>query len=403
MRVHVGLAIGADRLVASIAGRDAWSRALEPQGESDSWPDLARALAELRDELRGRLHEASIAILPRLVQLRRLELPRLREDELRRVVTRDAARYFVTREPQVVAVCSIGSRKASPRPVMAAAMSARALDAIEAAAGESGWRILTIAPAHAAWLAAARERSSRELAAGGALVCVEHGSAESMTVEAGRIAGVRRAAAAMDLTTVEPPNLGAGAAPSLLAAQFASRAQTLALVPERVIAAERRRATRSAQRLAAVAATALIAAAGVEYWGLAREVRALQAQRAEIREVVQVVVETRDAIAEVESRLATLARLERSAPRWSAVIASVAEHLPVDAYLSAFRARADTLLLEGVAQEAAGVFEAMQQAPGVAAVRANAPIRQELRDGTEAVERFALAARLASPSPGVDR
>jgi hypothetical protein len=45
----------------------------------------------------------------------------------------------------------------------------------------------------------------------------------------------------------------------------------------------------------------------------------------------------------------------------------------------------------------------MQQAPGVAAVRADAPIRQELRGGTEAVERFALAARLTSPAPGVDR
>lgn len=399
MSVRVGLAIGTERIVASIPGRDAWSRALELPGEGEAWPDLVRALVELREHLPGGEHEAWIAILPRLVQLRRLELPRLREDELRRVVTRDAARYFLTREPQVVAVYPLGARRASPRPVMAAAMSARIVDAIEAAASESGWRIRAMVPAHAAWLAAAHERWPRKFASNGTLVCVEHGCAESMRIEAGRIVGVRRASAAPDVTTVEPPGVGAGAKPALVAAQFASRARILPLVPERFIAAERRRAARSAQRLAAAAAAVLIASAAIEYWGAAREVRALEAQRTEIREVVRAVRETRDAIAAVESRLATLDRLERSAPRWSSVIAGVAEHLPVDAYLSAFRARADTLLLEGVAQQAAGVFEAMQHAPGVAAVRADAPIRQELRDGTEPVERFALAARLT----GVNR
>ena len=55
---------------------------------------------------------------------------------------------------------------------------------------------------------------------------------------------------------------------------------------------------------------------------------------------------------------------------------------------------ADSLLLEGIADRAVGVFEAMQAAPDVLGVRAQAPIRRELRDGDQPIERFSLAARL---------
>ena len=74
------------------------------------------------------------------------------------------------------------------------------------------------------------------------------------------------------------------------------------------------------------------------------------------------------------------------------------ENLPEDAHLTAFRGQADSLWLEGIADRAAGVFEAMQSAPDVLGVRAQAPIRRELRDGEVPIERFTLAARLAPKS-----
>jgi hypothetical protein len=62
----------------------------------------------------------------------------------------------------------------------------------------------------------------------------------------------------------------------------------------------------------------------------------------------------------------------------------------------AFRAHADSIGLEGIAQRAAGVFAALQRAPRVAGVRFDAPIRQEAgRPGMPPVERFAISARLA--------
>ena len=72
-----------------------------------------------------------------------------------------------------------------------------------------------------------------------------------------------------------------------------------------------------------------------------------------------------------------------------------------DAYLAAFRGRGDSVGLEGVAQRAAGVFTALQRAPRVAGVRADAPIRQEAspRPGAPPVERFTVTARLAEHQP----
>ena len=107
-------------------------------------------------------------------------------------------------------------------------------------------------------------------------------------------------------------------------------------------------------------------------------------------------MELRETMEGIEARLTALAAAETGASRWSGIIAEVAEHLPSDAHLIGMRGTGDSLLLEGVAARAAGVFESLQLAPGVAGVRAAAPIRQEGQDSGAAVERFSLGARLAT-------
>src|SRR6476646_9435370 len=91
----IGIALGADRLVADLPG----GRHLE----TSEVGDLGRALMELKERARLARARVTVALLPPLVELRRVTLPPLRESERRRVLARDVARYFIAvREPQVV-------------------------------------------------------------------------------------------------------------------------------------------------------------------------------------------------------------------------------------------------------------------------------------------------------------
>jgi hypothetical protein len=137
-----------------------------------------------------------------------------------------------------------------------------------------------------------------------------------------------------------------------------------------------------------------------------RELARVAAARAEIRAAVDqrlAVAAARDAARE---RATVLRVAERAAPRWSGVLATLGEHLPLDAHLTGFRAVGDTVFLGGDAESAAGVFAALRSMPGLAEVRAEAPIRRETAADGVVVERFALVARAvpvggraAPPSP----
>jgi hypothetical protein len=140
----------------------------------------------------------------------------------------------------------------------------------------------------------------------------------------------------------------------------------------------------------------LLLSAGLELWGVKRELAAVEEERRAIRGVVAEAIELRQTVEGIQDRLDGLAVAEATSSRWSGVIADVADHLPADAHLISLRGAADTLVLEGVATRAAGAFEGLRGAPGVTGVRAEAPIRQESQDGGATVERFSLGARLAA-------
>jgi Tfp pilus assembly protein PilN len=97
--------------------------------------------------------------------------------------------------------------------------------------------------------------------------------------------------------------------------------------------------------------------------------------------------------------LATLNAIERAAPQWSAVIASLTNALPDDAHLMAIRTRDDAVIVDGVADHAARVFDALERADRLTDVKAAAAVRRELQEGgAEAVEHFVIAARVAQPT-----
>jgi Tfp pilus assembly protein PilN len=103
---------------------------------------------------------------------------------------------------------------------------------------------------------------------------------------------------------------------------------------------------------------------------------------------------SRDSIQRVLDRVTAIADVERSAARWSAVLARIALTLPEDAELSSIRADADSLALDGQSNDASQVVSALRRTPGVKAVRVTAPIVRESSADGASVERWHIAVRV---------
>ncbi len=424
--MSVGIALGPRGLVAAAAaGRGGapllWHAPLSGEPRGGAWPELEAALAELRAASGGRPAVLDVAILPPWCGARVLEFPRLRPHELAAVLRRDARRYFLeARGAQVAAAEVLGPAAEPGRTRVLAAVTPEAVaEAVHAAASATGWRVRSLAPAHSAWAAAA-------LAAGAGdtrLLLASHEGLESVTVRGGRVYEVRRSLppegdadgvvtavageegprlavahrlAAQGVEACELPLPAEWAeSPAALAAGYAGRA-TLRFVTPAMAEAALRRARRAALVLASAATVLLGVAGGIEAWGAGRELEAVRARRREIGPAVREVSKARGTLRELDVRFATLRALEGSAPQWPVVVTMVAQHLPPDARLTAFRAEGDSLLVEGEARRAGRVFDAMSAVPGVVAVRAAAPVRREFREGAPPVERFVLTARLGA-------
>jgi hypothetical protein len=363
----IGIALGPDRLVALLPG----GRRLE----TTEVGDFARALVELKETAGLTQARVNIALLPPLVELRRVTLPPLRADERRRVLARDVARYFIdVREHQVVG--SDGT--------FAAAASARLIDAIEAAVVSVEWTLGAVVPAHAAW--AAKVRDGRVAAR------LPHAT-EVVRAEGGRI--VERERYRPGETHPEAVEID----PYAVAAEHATTGHALDLCSEARHAARRRGTRRLATALAATAAACLLLAVALDYWGLERELAAVRARRASLAGQVAVAMATRDSLGSVAGDVATLRALDASTPRWSTFFTDLADYLPRDAHLVALRAVGDSVAAVGIAREAAGVFEGLARMPRLAGVRADGPIRQEVAPTGVVREHFGLSARWGGGSP----
>ncbi|HEX8362023.1 MAG TPA: hypothetical protein VF613_18035 [Longimicrobium sp.] len=423
--MSVGIALGPRGLVAAApgtrgAGPLLWHAPLSGEPRGGAWPELEAALAELRTASGARPAVLDVALLPPWCGARVLEFPRLRPHELAAVLRRDARRYFLeARGAQVAAAEVLGPAGEGRVKVLAAVMPEAVAEAVHACAAAAGWRVGALAPAHSAWAAAA-------LAAGAGdtrLLLASSEGLESVTVRRGRVDEVRRSLPAEgfadDVTTAvageEGPRLAVAnrlgsvgvevcelpfpaewaESPAALAAGYAGRA-TLRFVTPAMAESALRRARKAALVLASAATVLLGVAGGIEAWGAGRELEAVRARRREIGPAVREVSKARGTLKELDVRFATLRALEGSAPQWPVVVTMVAQHLPPDARLTAFRAEGDSLLVEGEARRAGRVFDAMSAVPGVVAVRAAAPVRREFREGAPPVERFVLTARLGA-------
>lgn len=424
----VGLALGPHGLVAVAAGTRAadplfWSAPSPGAPRDGGWPELEAALLELRQRIGVRPAVLDAALLPPWSATRVLEFPRLRPHELSAVLRRDARRYFLdARGSQLAAAEVLGSAAKAGRDRVLAAVAPEGLaEAFFETAAAAGWRVRSLVPAHAAWGAAALASPASRL------LVVTEDWIEVIRTERGRVSELRRIAgvetspvdAAVSLAGdpgqrfVIAAQLAARSvqvdelpvpeswtdSPEALAAGFAARA-SLRFVTRAAGESATRRARRTALGLAAAATVLLCLAASLEVWGARRELAAVRERRREIAPAVREVAKARGTLRALDVRFATLRALEGSAPQWPVVVTMVAQHLPSDARLTAFRAEGDSLLLEGEARRAGRVFDAMADVPGVVAVRAAAPVRREFREGAPPLERFVLSARLGAHRPG---
>lgn len=100
---------------------------------------------------------ADLALLPPLFSLRILRLPPVAGEDLRRVLSRDARRYFGSPwERPVVGVCRLEDQQDGRAPVLAAAAPNRLVAALFEAGTAVGWGIRTVVPAQSVWASAIR-------------------------------------------------------------------------------------------------------------------------------------------------------------------------------------------------------------------------------------------------------
>jgi hypothetical protein len=371
--------------------------------------------------------------MPELAPVRRAKFPRLGEAELRRLIARDARRYFPdVRCEQTISVARLGTG-AGKDTILIARAATRLIEELCEGGVEAGWEVDQIVPAYEAWARAARTHTGKSVASG-RMVVVTDTTAEILELRQGALVSVRRAslrigfdplvhrlsadgqagsgrivlagsapatedaAAALAAHDIPYTALGGGGvldtdAADRVAADYAPVVRRLALVPERLYAAAERRGRAVARTLAVAAIGCVIAGACFLRLDLEREIEVVEAKRRAIKPSVDRMMLAREAIGALELRVSAIDSVAHG-PQWSSVIAAVAAHLPNDAHLVAFRGAADSLQIEGLATQAAGVFEAIQRAPGVSGVRSSAPIRQELDSTQRPIERFTLTLRL---------
>jgi Tfp pilus assembly protein PilN len=184
----------------------------------------------------------------------------------------------------------------------------------------------------------------------------------------------------------------------LLAAHFAGAEGGPVLRSEDAATVERAQATKLAWRLAGVAAALLLLSSLLELWSVKHRLRVVRDEREALRGQIAATLAGRTTLDATFRQLAALSGIERGSARWSSVITSLSQAVPDDAYLTALRIRQDSVIVDGLGEHAARVFDALSRTPGLTDVRAAAPVRRESQDEGPALEHFTIGARVERPS-----
>ena len=435
-RARLALAIGADTLTAVVRTGSTERSETVAYSIPEALDDVAPALQAAFDALAVRLRIAlgrdprgmhtTIALLPPLVEARLIALPPLRRDEAEAVIRRDAARHFVGgASAKVVAVRTTGTahrKSAESEPLFAAAASASLVEAIHYAASSIGLQVSRLMPAHAGWIAAAERQTRRNANAPLAVIAITGDTAHVLRIQQHAVTQLRRIPSNQthDITLAAERGPGVacvfaeGAAADAIARALADHDWTvvrggsavrvaaidgvagkLELLPASVLHEQEQQRNVWAARLAAAALLLLLSTAGVHLWGAQRELQAVRAQRAALRPQVAPLLATRDSLDRLRERTDALRSLG-AAPQWTRALFDIALLLPPDAHLIGLRATGDTLVISAQGTGAGAALQALRSAASLKDVRLEGPVERDLEDGTTALERFTLQARVVT-------
>jgi hypothetical protein len=443
---RVGVALSPTALCAAIqrpgeSRTHAWRISIVPfGGNGGAWTgltDALRALARDAGVSDGRL---TVALMPPLAEARDVDLPPVSEAEALQLLARGAAKYFVgARGPQVVGAVHGGrADDEGATTTVAVAASSRLLNAIHDAVAAAGWTLEAVVPAEAAWGVAAVRWTARRK--GRAQLLIAHADrTDLLRIEDARLVGLRRfrvgttdaaliaeasangagpisvvgtpdarrdltrQLAASGVTVDTPAGVVAEVAenPDLLAAAFAGPDASPKLITESARARAAMRVRGVATRIAIAAGVFILVGAGSELLGVKRELRSIRTQEAAIKSQLVATMVGTSTVQATFNQLTALARADRTAPRWSAVIAAISDHLPPEAYVTAIRASVDSVQIDGKAKHARAAFDALAHTPLLIGSRGTAAKRVATTDGPP-LEEFHVGARLAprvAPAP----
>lgn len=445
--VRLGLAIGADRVVAVELKRGLFglrpgrvrARSLRPAQADGDWPDLVRALEELLEELDVQRATASVALLRPLAQVKVINVPPVRRRDLQAMIARSARRYFIVGSGSLIIDAAPLERKRHGESRRTSALCADAwfIDSLYRVLSETGIQVETITAASLALIEAAR-RLPASLPGRDAVIAVsesdwceglvvqagvpclfEPWSAES-PAEIGRLTArlARETWTAEDRGPVEPqtmvvagaedreiiadvvtretgaPPLDSGRTRDMGAAGLAAFGAGLipedapALLPTEARAARQRRFSARVSSLAAAAILFVTAAGVLHLWDLRREFDAVAAARSAHATRVAEALEARRAAEAVQARLEALLEIEDATVSWTPAVAALARALPDSAYLLSLSGEGLSLRLAGVAPSASLIVPALEASPLLRDVSLSAARR---RDEVGEGESFDLA------------
>lgn len=447
-RPRIGLALGARAAAARLLGTAARPERVElpasarsggrggggsagPSGvDAVTLTEALEGLAADLERTHGRDLEGAdlfVALLPPWVDVRMIDLPPLKPEEAEAVVRRDHARHFLGGEgSRVVGVredrpAPIGDEASGPPPAFAAAAQSALLDALVEAATSVGWRLQSIAPAHAAWLRAGLEVADGERTTA-SVVAVSAGTAHVLQVRGGAPVSLRRvdpdAIGEVDAVRAGSPvavvgdgegvaavvrRLDGAGVPVLrgraeddalaLAARFSEKARPR-LVPPALEARLRERGREQLVRRIGAAALLLLLAVGLHYLSLRRELASIQDERAALRPEVAPLVAARDSLYRLNEEVTAIGDVAGRSHGWTRALAEVAYLLPRETYLTSLTGNEGLLEFEAAGQRAGEALEALRAATTLYDVRLVGLVERELENGETVVERFRLSARL---------
>jgi hypothetical protein len=404
-----GLAIAVDRIVAVPEDTKCpiWTDTLHDPPGDDDWPELIASLERFRAMLCTAPAAVSVALMPGLAQVRPIELPFMRKGELQRVIQRDATSFFFRARGELVVAIRHLNRTSRRRAIIAAAAPRWLLEMLAENLTTATVCLHQVVPAHAAWASGA-DRVPHSRPKGGWLQ-IQHGQVlDLVEIKAGTIRQLRRVRATGDealITSITGASAASGSvigpdSAMITAARHAQHAQSLALVPPSVAAADERRASRSAGWLIAAAALLLAVNGGLRIRDVDKELEHVRQTRALVSREVVSVLRTQSRVSRIEQLLTLLCSDREATPVWSNVIVTLAMHLPVDSHVLKLEAAGDSVILEGQSDSASDAIAQLRRAPGVSAVHARAPIRIDDTGESDRTEYFSIVLRLA---PRADR